>query len=33
VLTLYEQATAAGATYLGDARLAAFPPGETRMLS
>ena len=33
VLTLYEQATAAGATYLGDARLAAFPPGERRMLS
>jgi hypothetical protein len=33
VLTLYEQAMAAGATYLGDARLAAFPPGERRMLS
>ena len=33
VLTLYEQATAAGATYLGDARLAAFPPGERRILS
>ena len=33
VLTLYEQATEAGATYLGDARLAAFPPGERRMLS
>jgi hypothetical protein len=33
VLTLYERATAAGATYLADARLAAFPPGERRMLS
>jgi len=33
VLTLYEQATTGGATYLGDARLAAFPPGEKRMLS
>jgi hypothetical protein len=33
VLTLYEQTTAGGATYLGDARLAAFPPGERRMLS
>ena len=33
VLTLYEQGTAGGATYLGDARLAAFPPGERRMLS
>jgi hypothetical protein len=32
VLTLYE-GTAGGATYLGDARLAAFPPGERRMLS
>jgi len=33
VLTLYEQAAAGGAIYLGDARLAAFPPGERRMLS
>jgi hypothetical protein len=33
VLTLYQQGTAGGATYLGDARLAAFPPGERRMLS
>jgi len=33
VLTLYEQGTTGGATYLGDARLAAFPPGEKRMLS
>jgi hypothetical protein len=33
VLTLYEQTTAGGATYLGDARLAAFPPGEKRMIS
>ena len=33
VLTLYEQGTASGATYLGDARLAAFPPSERRMLS
>jgi hypothetical protein len=33
VLTLYEQTTAGGATYLGDARLAAFPPSERRMLS
>jgi hypothetical protein len=33
VLTLYEQAAAGGATYLGDARLAAFPPGERRMVS
>jgi hypothetical protein len=33
VLTLYEQATAGAATYLGDARLAAFPPSERRMLS
>src|SRR4029077_18526161 len=32
-LTLYEQGTAGGATYLGDARLAAFPPSERRMLS
>ncbi len=33
VLTLYEQTATAGAAYLGDARLAAFPPGEKRMLS
>src|ERR1700731_2381292 len=33
VLTLYEQGTAGGATYLGDARVAAFPPSERRMLS
>jgi hypothetical protein len=33
VLTIYEQGTTGGATYLGDARLAAFPPGEKRMLS
>jgi hypothetical protein len=33
VLTLYEQTTAGGAFYLGDARLAAFPPGEKRMMS
>jgi len=33
VLTLYEQTTASGAFYLGDARLAAFPPGEKRMMS
>src|SRR6516225_2675926 len=34
VLTLYEQTTAGGAaTYLGDARFAAFPPSERRMLS
>jgi len=33
VLTLYEQTTAGAATYLGDARLAAFPPSERRMLS
>ena len=33
VLTLYEETTQGGATYLGDARLAAFPPGERRMLS
>jgi hypothetical protein len=32
VLTLYEQTTAGGAFYLGDARLAAFPPGEKRMM-
>jgi hypothetical protein len=33
VLTLYEQPAAGGATYLGDAQLAAFPPGEKRMVS
>src|SRR5712671_1363089 len=33
VLTIYEQTTASGAAYLGDARLAAFPPGEKRMMS
>ena len=33
VLTLYEQTVAGEAAYLGDARLAAFPPGERRMLS
>ena len=33
VLTIYEQTTAGGAAYLGDARLAAFPPGEKRMMS
>ena len=33
VLTLYEQTAAGGAFYLGDARLAAFPPGEKRMMS
>jgi len=33
VLTLYEQTTAGGAFYLGDAQLAAFPPGEKRMMS
>jgi hypothetical protein len=33
VLTLYEQTPAGGATYLGDAQLAAFPAGERRMLS
>src|SRR6202040_2124001 len=33
VLTLYEQTTAGGAFYLGDARLASFPPSERRMLS
>jgi small-conductance mechanosensitive channel len=33
VLTLYEQTTAGRATYLGDARLAAFPASERRMLS
>jgi hypothetical protein len=33
VLTLYEQTVADGATYLGDARFAAFPPSEKRMLS
>jgi hypothetical protein len=33
VLTIYERTTAGGAAYLGDARLAAFPPGEKRMMS
>lgn len=33
VLTLYEQTATAGAAYLGDARLAALPPGERRMVS
>ena len=33
VLTLYGQTVAGEATYLGDARLAAFPPREKRMLS
>jgi hypothetical protein len=33
VLTIYEQTTAGGAVYLGDAQLATFPPGEKRMLS
>jgi hypothetical protein len=33
VLTLYEETAQGGATYLGDARLAAFPPAERRMLS
>jgi hypothetical protein len=33
VLTIYEQGMTGGATYLGDARLAAFPPSERRMLS
>src|SRR5215469_4784464 len=33
VLTLYEQTSAGGATYLGDAQLAAYPAGERRMLS
>jgi hypothetical protein len=33
VLTIYEQAMTGGATYLGDARLAPFPPSERRMLS
>ena len=33
VLTLYEQTAVGGATYLGDARLAAFPAGEKRMMS
>jgi hypothetical protein len=33
VLTLYEQTAEGDATYVGDARLAAFPPSEKRMLS
>ena len=33
VVTLYEQDTAGGPIYLGDARLATFPAGEKRMLS
>ena len=33
VLTLYEQTAEGDATYVGDARLAAFPPNEKRMLS
>ena len=33
VLTLYEQTAAGATTYLGDARLAALPPNEKRMLS
>jgi hypothetical protein len=33
VLTMYEQTTVGGAAYLGDARLAAFPPGEKRIMS
>jgi hypothetical protein len=33
VLTIYEKTTAGGAAYLGDARLAAFPPGEKRTMS
>jgi hypothetical protein len=32
VLTIYEQ-TSAGATYVGDARLAPFPAGESRLVS
>jgi len=28
VLTLYEQTTTGGATYLGDSRLAVFPPNK-----
>jgi hypothetical protein len=33
VLTLYQQNTERGALYLGDARLAAFPAGDKRLLS
>jgi hypothetical protein len=33
VLTLYQQGGDRGASYLGDARLAAFPAGEKRLLS
>ena len=33
VLTLYEQTASGATTYLGDARLAALPPNEKRMLS
>jgi hypothetical protein len=33
VLTLYQQGAERGAAYLGDARLAAFPAGEKRLLS
>lgn len=33
VLTLYQQSDTAGAVYLGDARLAAFPKGDKRLLS
>ena len=33
VLTLYEQTAEGDATYVGDVRLAAFPPSEKRMLS
>lgn len=33
VLTLYEDSATGGATYLGDARLAGFPPGEKRLMS
>ena len=33
VLTLYEMSAEKGSTYLGDARLAAFPLGEKRLLS
>src|SRR5260370_13094570 len=33
VLTLYQQTAQHGALYLGDARLAAFPAGDKRLLS
>lgn len=33
VLTLYQQAASGNASYIGDARLAAFPAGDKRMLS